>query len=216
MEQEIKNSLESDFQKFKIVLLGDTGIGKSSIIERICSKENISCFEDCNVEVGVKNLPVGNLNVTLQFFNMIDSSKSQIFRQKRVTGSFFKDTTLVILVIDLTQPSYIDTISRWMFEVERNHSLFTKDYRILCLGTKADRKKKNSFLLNSESLSSQMALYSRKFKQNIFYYEVSSKDCNSCMLLIDQIKVLINSHVHNKSRNPSFINTTERNIIHSK
>lgn len=216
MEPEINNSLDSDFQRFKIVFLGDTGVGKSSIIERICSKENISCFEDCNIEVGVKSLPINNLNITLQFFNMIDSTKSHVFRQKRVTGPFFKDTTLVILVIDLTQPSYIETISRWMFEVERNHSLFTKDYKILCLGTKADRKKKNSFLLNSETLSSQMALYSRKFKQNIFYYEVSSKDCNSCTKLIDQIKVLIHSHVHNESEKISFINPADREIIRLK
>jgi len=213
MEQEIKNSLDTSQQRFKIVLLGDTGIGKSSIIERICSKENISCFEDCNVEVGVKNLSIDNLNVTLQFYNMIDSKKSQIFRQKRITGSFFKDTTLIILVIDLSKQSY-ETISRWMFEVEQNHHFFSKKYKILFLGTKGDRRRKDAFLNNLEQLGSQIAVYSNKFKQNILYYEVSSKDCNSCTKLLDQIKNLAENHVNNQYKDETIVTAINTDNVH--
>ena len=195
MEKEKKNSI----QNFKVILLGETGAGKSSLIETICSKENINCMYDCNVEFGSREIPILDQPVSIQFFNMIDSQKTNIFRQKNITTPFFKDSSLIIIVFDLSQPSYIETISRWMFEVEKHSKLFHNQFKILCLGTKADKKPNHYFLMNSEPLGAEIALLSKKFSQNILYYEVTSKDCNSCNKLLNQIKLLAESHLKNQT-----------------
>ncbi len=212
MEQ-VKDEIQKNY---KVILLGDTGVGKSSIIEKICSKESIVCHNDCNIEVGSKSISLTNLALKIQFFNMIESEKTDIFRLKRLTFPFYRDTALVILVIDLSQSTYIDTISRWIFEVEQNHNLFSKNFNILCLGTKGDRRRKDIFLNTLEPLGAQIASYSKKFKQNILYYEVSSKDCNSCSKLLDQIKILAENHIKNESLENTVIKSINTNIIKIK
>ena len=209
MEQTKDNSPNT----FKIILLGETGVGKSSIIERVCSKESVKCLYDCNVELGTKNMLTEDLSVTLQFFNMIDSKNFDVFRLKGLTKKFFSDTSLVIIVFDLTHPAYIETISRWIFEVEKHHSLFQKHFRILCLGTKADLKPKKVFMMNAEPLGMELALLSKKFKQSILYYEVSSKDCDSCTKLLDQIILLAKSVITKGSSNHFSITSLDSTII---
>ena len=186
-------------KRFKVVLLGDDGAGKSSIIERICSKEHISCHFECNVETGSKELEINGSLHNIEFFNMIENPRNNIATYKRISNTFFKDTSLVIIVIDLSQPDYISSISKWIFDVEHHHHLFEHDYKILCLGTKADKKLKQYFLHQSETLGLQISSISEKFRQNIFYYEVTSKDCNSCANLLEQIKLYANMKVSNKN-----------------
>ena len=186
-------------KNFKVVFLGDKGTGKSSIIERICSKEHVSCHLECNVEIGSKELEINGALHNIEFFNMIDNPGNDISTYKRISTPFFKDTSLVIIVIDLSQPDYFSSISKWIFDVENHHHLFEQGYKILCLGTKADKKHKQYFLHQSETLGLQISSISEKFKQNILYYEVTSKDCNSCAKLLEQIKFYANKKLNQEN-----------------
>ena len=173
----IKAGFQSE-KNFKIIFLGETGAGKSSIIEKICS-EKVTCLDDCNVEFGTKDLILNDFSVTLQFYNVIDSDKMTILRLKGKTEPFYKDTALLVIVLDLSQKSYVETLSRWFFEIEKYNRLFKRNFKVLCLGTKSDLKNKD-FWMHSELLGSTITIYSTKFRQDIRYYEVSSSDCTSC------------------------------------
>ena len=212
MEKEKKNPINI----FKVILLGETGAGKTSLIEKICSEESINCMYDCNVEFGSRDIPIQDQSVSIQFYNMIDSQKTNIFRHKNIITPFFKDSSLIIIVFDLSQPSYVETISRWMFEVEKHRNLFNEQFKILCLGTKADKKPNHYFLINSEPLGAEIALLSKKYNQNILYYEVTSKDCNSCNKLLDQIKLLAESHLNSQPVNDRPLLSNNNKILVKK
>ncbi len=208
MRQTEFNSLKN----FKVILLGETGAGKSSIISHLISDTPI-CLYDCNVEFGTKNIPIKDFSVSIEFFNMIDSSKVNMVRAKGLTNPFFKDTSLVIIVFDLSKPPYVDTVSRWFFEIEKHHRLFAGNFKILCLGTKADLKHENNFFFQSELLGAEINSFSKKFNQHIHYYEVSSSDCNSCYKLLDQIKILAESFFDSQNHFKNLYSSTDKNTI---
>lgn len=200
IRQKIIVSNPDENKSFKVVLLGETGAGKTSIIEKLCLKEHISCHFDCNVEIGLKELEINNKMIPIQFFNMIDNPRKNIEQYKQIVRPFFKNTSIVIIVLDLTQPDYFSSISEWIAEVETYHHLFYSNFKILCLGTKADKKPKQFFKHQSYVLSSQIASISKQFSQNIFYFEVSSQDCESCNNLLDQIKILASTVLTNNNK----------------
>lgn len=179
-----------DSQVFKVIFLGETGIGKSSIIEKFCSHEHIQTFQTHNIEFGKRNLLFKDSELYIHFLNLIDSKKINIFKLQDIRRFFYKNVNLAIIMFDLTVPNYVETINRWTFELEREKEFFHKQFRILCLGTKADLKPKEFSDTYSETLGLKMTELSNKFNQEIFYFEVSSQDCNSCSNIMHQIEKL--------------------------
>ena len=177
-------------EPFKVVLLGESGIGKSSIIEKICSRDHITSLESYNIEYGSKIISTnnpGNIHLNVHFYNLIDSEKTNIFKYQDIKNFFYKDASLIIIVFDLTKINYVETITRWIAEVEKHRKILNKGFKILCLGTKADLRPKDFKTQYSELLGIEIADLSKKFNQQIFYYEVSAQDCNSCINLLNQI-----------------------------
>jgi GTPase SAR1 family protein len=183
-------------KNFKVLLLGETGAGKTSLINKICLPEHVTCLYDCNVEFGYKNEPLNDTEASIQFLTMIESNAEGVLRLKHHIRSFFRDTNIVIIVIDLSHPSFLENFSKWIFEIEKYYKMFQKNFKILCLGTKADVKPKQYFLNYSENLGLEISKLSNKVKQNVFFYEVSSKDDDSCNKLLNQIKLLLESIIN--------------------
>ena len=184
-------------EAFKIVLLGEDGIGKSSIIEKICSKEHITSLENYNIEYGTRIITtpnIQNFRIKINFYNLIDSDKTNIFKYQDIKNFFYKNATLIIIVFDLTATNYVETITKWISEIEKHRRILDHGFKILCMGTKADLRPSDFRTRYSELLGIEIANLSKKFKQDIYYYEVSAQDCNSCNNLIQQIGVFAESH----------------------
>ncbi|XP_073472302.1 ras-related protein Rab-39B-like [Aquarana catesbeiana] len=123
---------EWDFQ-FRVLLLGDSGVGKTSLLRRYTNDE---FTETTGPTVGVDfccriEEPEDGIKVRLQFWDTAGQE-----RYRAVTRSYYRNAACVILLFDLTAHKTFENIQNWYQEVtERTqpHPLV-----FLLLGTKSD------------------------------------------------------------------------------
>ncbi|XP_068121585.1 ras-related protein Rab-39B-like [Hyperolius riggenbachi] len=121
-----------DFQ-FRVLLLGDSGVGKTSLLRRYTDEE---FSETTGPTVGVDfccriEEPEEGVKVRLQFWDTAGQE-----RYRAVTRSYYRNAACVVLLFDLTARKSFESIQNWYQEVmERTqpHPLL-----IFLLGTKSD------------------------------------------------------------------------------
>ena len=102
-----------DFQ-FKLIIVGDTGVGKSCLLDRYLKDTHTpSSKQTVGVEFGLKYLPVGGKTVKLQIW---DTAGQERF--KSVTRSYYRGSLGVIIVYDITRmESGGERVKQWLTEV---------------------------------------------------------------------------------------------------
>ena len=115
----------------KIIFLGESGVGKTSIISRYMknyqnSPENTLAAISIN-----KNIKIDNLEVELQIW---DTAGQEQYRS--ITSLFYKDALICVLVYDVTKKtSFIQVKEYWYNSVKQNGM---KDVIIAIVGNKCD------------------------------------------------------------------------------
>lgn len=116
---------------FKVVFVGDSGVGKSSFIHQFCSKTFKATFSaTIGVDFQVKNLRVDNHIVALQLW---DTAGQERFRS--ITKQYFRKADGVIVVYDVTSEASFKNVRNWMTSVQEG----TDDEAVvMILGNKMD------------------------------------------------------------------------------
>jgi len=112
-----KSILGDDSLVFKFILVGDTGVGKSSILMKYCDD---TFLLEHNVTVGVdfrsKNVQIDpKTNVKLQIW---DTAGQETFGT--IVRSFYKDCAAIFLVYDVNSRGTFQNLETWLSEV-RTH-----------------------------------------------------------------------------------------------
>ena len=117
--------------QYKIILLGDSGVGKTSILFRYCK----DLFTDVEATVGVEYQPKFiELNGKKIKLAIWDTAGQERFRT--LTKSFYRNIQGAILVYDVTNPESLESLERsWMPELEANAS---PPYQKMVVGNKTD------------------------------------------------------------------------------
>jgi len=98
---------------FKIVLVGDSGVGKSNLLTRMCKNEfNLETKPTIGVEFATKNLVVGNKTIKAQIW---DTAGQERFRA--ITSSFYKGAVGALLVYDITKENTFEHVGKWLSEL---------------------------------------------------------------------------------------------------
>ncbi|XP_028393857.1 uncharacterized protein LOC114518127 isoform X2 [Dendronephthya gigantea] len=119
MPTEQKNSLSpesaSNIQRiYKVVFVGDSGVGKSSFIHRYCFELwKPSYTATIGVDFQVKSLQLGLKKLALQLW---DTAGQERFRS--ITKQYFRKADGVVLLYDLSSVSSFINIKSWMTSVE--------------------------------------------------------------------------------------------------
>ncbi|OMJ82436.1 hypothetical protein SteCoe_16842 [Stentor coeruleus] len=117
--------------KFKIVIVGDSSVGKSSIIRRFVSHEFPEVLKSTvGVDFIVQNLTVDGLSVKLQIW---DTAGQERFRTI-ITG-YYRGADAVIFVFDKTLRDTFDHIDEWVYEVSQYAA---EDVLRILVGNKSD------------------------------------------------------------------------------
>lgn len=142
---------------FKIILIGDSGVGKTSLLKRytdkIFEKTYISTI---GVDFKVKTIDVNNEKVKLQLW---DTAGQERFRT--ITNSYYRGSHGILIIFDVTGECNVDT---WKEEVLAQAN---KDAEILVLGNKADLPHKKTEYVEVSAKSGENV-------ENAFY-ELASK-----------------------------------------
>ena len=119
--------------QIKIVLLGQTAVGKTSIAQQFV---NSKFGKDHHSTIGVSFL-----SKVLEFNNGLDTVKILLWdtagqeKYKSLAQMYYKDAQVALLVYDITQKSTFDDIQFWVKELEANASSNVFKY---ILGNKSD------------------------------------------------------------------------------
>ncbi|CAD7961741.1 unnamed protein product [Amoebophrya sp. A120] len=117
---------------FKILLVGDSGVGKSSLMLRFCDDMfNERQLATIGVDFRTKTLPLQQKQVKLAVW---DTAGQERFRT--MTSSYYRGAQGVILAFDTTQKETFDNLPKWIQEV-RAHSTHEKA-KLLLVGNKVD------------------------------------------------------------------------------
>ena len=101
---------------FKILIIGDSSVGKSNILLRF--SDNI--FHDTflptiGVDFKIRNVTIGEKSVKL---NIWDTAGQERF--KTITSAYYKGAHGIILVYDITDRESFNNISNWITEVRKH------------------------------------------------------------------------------------------------
>jgi len=116
---------------FKVLLLGNSDVGKSSLLLRfVDSLWNDTFVPTIGVDFKVKTLEINNQRVKMQIW---DTAGQERFRT--VISTYFRGAHGILLLYDVTNKDSFKNLENWLTEIEKNSS--DKVLKIL-LGNKCD------------------------------------------------------------------------------
>ena len=162
---------------FKILLIGDLGVGKSCVILRYVEGDfpgNI--MSSIGVDFKTKQIELDDHSIKMQIW---DTAGHEKFRT--ITTSYYKSAQAIIILYDITQKSSFDHIRNWITEIDK----FGKQGVLkVIVGNKLD-------LENNRKISKEDA-ENLALKYGVKLWEVSAKDnTNIEEMFIDTIKTLL-------------------------
>ncbi|PSR93149.1 Ras-related protein like [Actinidia chinensis var. chinensis] len=116
---------------FKIVLIGDSGVGKSNILSRFTRNE--FCLESkstIGVEFATRTLQVEGKTVKAQIWDTAGQE-----RYRAITSAYYRGAVGALLVYDITKRQTFENVLRWLHEL-RDHA--DSNIVIMLAGNKAD------------------------------------------------------------------------------
>lgn len=144
----------------KVLLVGDSGSGKSSLILRYDENKFTSNFmHTLGIDFKIKMINLDNKIIKLQIWDTAGQE-----RYKTITKSFFRGSMAIILVYDTTNPTSFDNIRSWLLLIENNIS---NNVILVLVGSKTDLE--NQKIITTEMGQALADEYNMKF------YETSSK-----------------------------------------
>lgn len=149
----------------KVVLLGDGGVGKSSLMNRFVSgKFDSQSFHTIGVEFLNKDVTVEGQSYTLQIW---DTAGQERFKSLRTP--FYRGSDLCLLVYAVDDIKSFKNLAMWRKEFLYYADVREKDnFPFILLGNKID--------VNERAVSQEEAHHFCKEIGGIPYYETSAKD----------------------------------------
>ena len=116
---------------FKVLLLGNSDVGKSSLLLRyVDSVWNDAFVPTIGVDFKVKTLEINNKRVKMQIW---DTAGQERFRT--VVSTYFRGAHGILLLYDVTNRDSFKNLESWLIEIEKNAK--EKVLKIL-IGNKCD------------------------------------------------------------------------------
>ncbi len=173
IQENIDISKNDDAREFKIVLIGNASVGKTSIFNKFIMGDFSQNYKSTiTVEFRSKYLKVDkNLFVKLVLW---DTCGTEIFRA--VTKQYYKGAHAIILVFDLTDQNSFNDLTKWLKDV---NNYADKDIKILVAGNKLD-------LIEERKVSETQAINFCREK-GFKYIEVSAKEGTNILKIFEEL-----------------------------
>ena len=148
---------------FKIILIGSSGVGKSSILQRYIQKTfNDSYASTIGVDFFMKSINIGEKTIKLQLW---DTAGTEKFRS--ITTGYYRGADAAFVVFDLSAKSSFKAVSEWI-ENYYKYKNPDSEKNVVLIGNKVD-------LVDKREVTQEEAENYVK-DNNIFYFETSAKE----------------------------------------
>mmetsp|Transcript_31006 Transcript_31006/g.49797 ORF Transcript_31006/g.49797 Transcript_31006/m.49797 type:complete len:214 (-) Transcript_31006:45-686(-) len=116
---------------YKFLLVGDSGVGKSSVMVRFSDDTYDDSFiTTIGVDFKLRTVELDNKVIKLQIW---DTAGQERFRT--ITTSYYRGAHGIIIVYDITDKDSFDNIRQWLYEIDRYAS---ENVSKLIIGNKTD------------------------------------------------------------------------------
>ena len=120
---------------FKILMVGDSGVGKSSIMIRFSDDAFTTNFiPTLGIDFKIKTVEIRGKKIKLQIW---DTAGQERFHS--ITAHYYRGAMGIMLVYDISDPTSFDNITKWVRSIEKHGK---SDAQITILGNKCDMEDK--------------------------------------------------------------------------
>ena len=189
---------------FKVVVIGDSGVGKSSI----CTRYTKNMYNDMfittiGVDFECHTISLDDKIIKLQIW---DTAGQERFNA--ITNSFYRGAHGIIIVFDVTNWESFSNVQKWLKEIELREP--DVPYKLI-VGNKCDQ--------NSKRVITFEAANEYANKLNIPYLETSAKvsvNVDQAFLnMASEIKTRIIANTLQNSNNPRCVQTDLQSSYHT-
>lgn len=119
---------------YKILLVGDSGVGKSSILSRFADGTfDESYLTTVGVDFKIRSLDINGIRYKLQIW---DTAGQERFRT--ITSSYYRGAHGIFIVYDVTDPLTFNNIKKWNDEIIKYSA---SDVVKILVGNKSEKEK---------------------------------------------------------------------------
>ncbi|XP_016137003.1 ras-related protein Rab-11A-like [Sinocyclocheilus grahami] len=116
---------------FKVVLIGDSGVGKSNLLSRFTRNEfNLESKSTIGVEFATRSIHVEGKTVKAQIWDTAGQE-----RYRAITSAYYRGAVGALLVYDIAKHLTYENAERWLKELQ-NHA--DSNIVIMLVGNKSD------------------------------------------------------------------------------
>jgi len=146
---------------FKILIIGDAGVGKSNLLLRYVKNEFASDMRSTvGVEFGTKMLKIDNYDIKAQIWDTAGQE-----RYRAITSAYYKGAKGVLIVYDITKKNTFENVDKWLNDFKMKSD---DDAAIVIVGNKSD-------LINEREVSIEEATLKAQVN-HLAFFETSAKE----------------------------------------
>lgn len=179
--------------EFKLVTLGDSGIGKSSIAFRMRNNK----FEQMDGTIGAAFYPI---KINGDNYQLWDTAGQE--RYKSTVPYYTRNIDVALIVYDMTDMRSVETVHEYIRKLEFEN---TGPYKIIVVGNKCDLLNLQEIYRRDEEVRKELEIY-----HNVDCYFVSAKTGHNFDKLFHAIETHCESIKEYKDRQKE---ETGRNIV---
>jgi len=121
---------EYDFL-YKVVLIGDSGVGKSNLLSRFTRNEfNLETKSTIGVEFATRSIQTEGKTIKSQIWDTAGQE-----RYRAITSAYYRGAVGALLVYDIAKYSTFKNVERWLTELRENAD---RNIVIMLVGNKSD------------------------------------------------------------------------------
>jgi len=181
--EEVTSSEIKEEYKLKIVIVGDSGVGKTNLVKRFISNTyNANSKATVGVEFISKSYKINDHIFKIEIWDTAGQE-----RYKSITAAYYKGAKGALVVYDTTNKETFYNVDRWISEIKEKS---VPEIKIMIIGNKMDLKSRREVKLEeamekSKTLEAPLLETSALTAENVnqafhdllkeMYYEVRGK-----------------------------------------
>lgn len=183
---------------FKVVLIGDSGVGKSNLLSRFTRNEfNLESKSTIGVEFATRSIVVDGKRIKAQIWDTAGQE-----RYRAITSAYYRGAVGALLVYDIAKHLTYENVERWLREL-RDHA--DDNIVIMLVGNKSDLRHLRAVPTDEAKAFAE--------KNNLSFIETSALDSSNVENAFQHIltaiykivsRKLVSDHVEGDSSVPPF------------